>query len=1037
MTVPLRKVSGYVLNQVSTCSRLARWAATFVRALSVTLLLASAALAQSNEPKQVLILMQEDLSWPLFRRIDENIRATLQRGSPEGILIYSEHMDRIHFPDPAIQAQRTEWIKRKFANSKLDLIIGVGDVPLDVFPSAPLVYLSPNPVESLPASMAWHKESSCIRVELGAKKTLEAALRFQPNARQVLVIGGSSPSETALLDQVREQIAGFSNRLQITYLTNLGLSEIRKRVRTLGADSIVLFVTLGRDAVGHPLISADVVSKVAAESGAPVYALLDTHLGSGAVGGYIIRFAEMGTRAGEMGLRFLAGEHPEDELASSGYIFDERQLQRWKISEMSLPAGSAIVNRQPNVWRVYRWYILGIISLCVAQALLILGLLRHRAKRKKVEASLAASLTFEHLLSDLSTTFINLPDSQVVATIENSLGRIAQFLRIERITIHEYSRELGVLTPAISWCEWGTEPAPVVLNADKLPWWSDTLNRGESIFVSDLETLPDEASQEREYLRRIHTISIATIALKAGHDFFGCVSFISTKHKITWTDELKKQLKLVGEIVSNALERKSAREAQSRHDLIFESSDDAIISENLDGTILSWNASAERLFGYTRAEAVGQSTRLIIPEELWAEEGKILERTRAGERIEHYETTRVTKRDQKLDLSLTISPLRDSTGAVVGSSIIARDITERKHAVQVLRESEERFRLVANTAPVLIWMAGTDKLCTFFNQNWLNFTGRALTEELGSGWASGVHPDDLGQCLETYSAAFDSRRQFEMEYRLRRFDGVYRWLVDLGVPRFESDGTFCGYVGSCVDITERKTSEESLHQLTGRLIRAQEEERARIARELHDDFSQRLALLSIGLGQLWKKLPESEHEERASIVEMLRGLKEISTDIHSLSHELHSSKLEHVGLVPALQGLCREISEKHHVAVHFLESGLPPNLSKDVALCLFRVAQEALANVVKHSEANEAKLELESDAEGVSLRISDSGSGFDPQNRINAMGLGLIGMSERLRLAGGKLTVNSEVGRGTEVFAEVPISVPANEFRVMTHAAGD
>ena len=108
-----------------------------------------------------------------------------------------------------------------------------------------------------------------------------------------------------------------------------------------------------------------------------------------------------------------------------------------------------------------------------------------------------------------------------------------------------------------------------------------------------------------------------------------------------------------------------------------------------------------------------------------------------------------------------------------------------------------------------------------------------------------------------------------------------------------------------------------------------------------------------------------------------------------------------------------------------------------MALCLFRVAQEALANVVKHSEANEAKLELESDAKGVSLRISDSGSGFDPQNRINAMGLGLIGMSERLRLAGGKLTVNSEVGRGTEVFAEVPISVPANEFRVMTHAAGD
>jgi len=260
-------------------------------------------------------------------------------------------------------------------------------------------------------------------------------------------------------------------------------------------------------------------------------------------------------------------------------------------------------------------------------------------------------------------------------------------------------------------------------------------------------------------------------------------------------------------------------------------------------------------------------------------------------------------------------------------------------------------------------------------------------------------------CRRHYSASFDARVEFELEYRLRRFDGEYRWLVDFGVPRFESDGTFLGYVGSCIDITDRKTSEESLHTLTGRLISAQEEERARIARELHDDFSQRLALLGIGLGQLWKKLSPQEVEQRQSVLEMLRGTKEMSSDLHTLSHQLHSSKLEHVGLVPALHGLCRDFSEKYKIEVLFTECEFPIDVPKDVALCLFRVAQEALGNAVKHSGAREAQVEIRSNASGISLRIFDQGKGFDPAMKNPAAGIGLIGMSERLRLVGGRLLV--------------------------------
>jgi signal transduction histidine kinase len=275
-----------------------------------------------------------------------------------------------------------------------------------------------------------------------------------------------------------------------------------------------------------------------------------------------------------------------------------------------------------------------------------------------------------------------------------------------------------------------------------------------------------------------------------------------------------------------------------------------------------------------------------------------------------------------------------------------------------------------------------------------------------------------------------------MEYRLRRFDGEYRWIVDFGVPRFESDATFRGYIGSCVDITDRKCAEESLHSLTGRLIAAQEEERARIARELHDDFSQRLALISIGLGQLWKRLPESEVEERASVQEMLQGTKEMSSDLHSLSHQLHSSKLEHVGLIPALNGFCKEIGQKYKLVIKYSHTEVPSDISKDVALCLFRVAQEALGNVAKHSGTEQAQVELRADVSRITLRVSDHGRGFDPRVQNSAAGIGMIGMSERLRLVGGKLLLKSEPNRGTEILAEVPLAASANETQHRAQTAG-
>jgi PAS domain S-box-containing protein len=352
---------------------------------------------------------------------------------------------------------------------------------------------------------------------------------------------------------------------------------------------------------------------------------------------------------------------------------------------------------------------------------------------------------------------------------------------------------------------------------------------------------------------------------------------------------------------------------------------------------------------------------------------------------------------------------------------------KRKRAEISLREGERRFRLVANSAPVMIWMSGADKLCTFFSQGWLNFTGRPLEHELGSGWASSVHQDDLKGCLEVYSQAFDGRVDFEMEYRLRRHDGQYRWVNDIGVPRFGADGMFQGYIGSCLDITDRKQSEEALRDMSGRLITAHEEERARIARDLHDDLSQRMALLEIELQEFEQQTPKLSSAAKDHLHNIGEIAREVSTDIHDLSHELHPSKLDTLGLVAATAGFCREFSRQRGIRIHFVHHQVDQRITKEVSLCIFRIAQEALRNVVKHSGAEEASVELSGYSDSIDLCVSDTGAGFDPKSIKATEGIGLIGMRERLRLVGGHLSIESEPSRGTSIRAQIPISTSSEQ----------
>jgi PAS domain S-box-containing protein len=629
----------------------------------------------------------------------------------------------------------------------------------------------------------------------------------------------------------------------------------------------------------------------------------------------------------------------------------------------------------------------------------------------------------------------------------------------------------------------------------------------------------------------------------------GCV------HKESAGTDLIRAIEVVlagGRFVSSGREfSRVPLDLQSRLAAIVDSSDDAIVSQNLSGVIESWNSGAQRIFGYTEQEMLGQPITVIIPPRLRGEEREVLRRLQVGERIAQYETRRVTKDIRTIDVSITTLPVRDPEDRITGSATIIRDITEKKRieaalreseelfrlamhnvaaglytldpqglvtymnpaaesmlgwklgelhgrdmhdvihyrhpdgtpfpasacpalqtledgvavqeredvfirrngdflpvvysasplkrrgktvgmvvgfrddtlrreAERAIRESEERFRMVANAAPVMIWMSGPDKLCTYVNQGWLEFTGRSIEAELGNGWTDGIHPEDAEGCFQTYSRAFDQQKPFQMEYRCKRYDGEERWLLSRGVPRFSADGSLAGYIGSVTDVTERKQAEDVLSRMSQRLLEAQEEERRRVARELHDDISQQISLMLLGLERcrIQPALLTDAGEGVAGIIQQAANL---GRDVRALSHQLHSSNLDYLGLAEAASGFCREISAQHKVQVVLHSENVDMDLSRDVSLCLFRVLQEAIQNAIKHSRTRSFHVTLVGGPHEIQLTVLDSGIGFNPEEAIKKGGLGLTSMRERLKLVNGKVFIESQLGLGTTVHARVPL----------------
>lgn len=312
---------------------------------------------------------------------------------------------------------------------------------------------------------------------------------------------------------------------------------------------------------------------------------------------------------------------------------------------------------------------------------------------------------------------------------------------------------------------------------------------------------------------------------------------------------------------------------------IVECSDDAIVSKKLDGTVLSWNRAAERIFGWTAEEMVGASIRRLIPPERQAEEDAILASVTAGERVPTFETVRQCKDGSAVFVTLTVSPVRDASGRVVAASHISRDLTEHKRVAQALADSEWRFRLMADNISQLAWIAAGDGTVTWFNRRWRDYTGADAAETARSGWQQVVHPDHLARAEDKFVAAAAAGVAWEDILQLRGADGTYRWFLSQAQPLIGPDGRASAWFGTNTDITQQREAERRIellmlevnHRAKNMLAMIQSLARRTLSGggAQHHDFvnrlEQRIASLvasqDLLVSRAWQKIPLGELAE--------------------------------------------------------------------------------------------------------------------------------------------------------------------------------
>jgi PAS domain S-box-containing protein len=499
------------------------------------------------------------------------------------------------------------------------------------------------------------------------------------------------------------------------------------------------------------------------------------------------------------------------------------------------------------------------------------------------------------------------------------------------------------------------------------------------------------------------------------------------------------------------LAQEELQKQTSRLDQLFEQAPEAVAVLSTDDCIVRVNKEFTRMFGYEPDEVLRRPVNdLIVPE---AQIGGSLAFTRLlkqGGRVE-VETVRRRKDGTEIDVSLLAISVRTASGEHVLNYAIYRDITERKRAEERLRESEARFQAMADTAPVLIWMTGTDGLCNYFNKPWLEFTGRTMEQEVGIGWTEGVHPDDVQGCFDGFLPPFHARKPFRMEYRLRRADGEYRWVIESGIPRYTGAGEFAGYIGSNIDITDLKRAEaerQRLRQLEIDLahinrVSMMGELAASLAHELKQPIAAAVMDARSCLRWLRRDTPDVAEgcEAALRMINDATRAAEVIDRVRSLYRRDTSDRerLDVNEIVREMIILLRDNADRNSISIRTeLDSGLPLITAdrvqlQQVLMNLILNGIEAMKDVngdliITSKRTAEAQLLISVSDSGVGLPVGEADRIFDAffTTKVQGTGMGLSISRRIIECHGGSLWACANPGRGATFQFTLPTDVAAS-----------
>ena len=666
----------------------------------------------------------------------------------------------------------------------------------------------------------------------------------------------------------------------------------------------------------------------------------------------------------------------------------------------------------------------------------VVMLLDRRDSYQKLEER----IRFESFISDISARFVNIRPDQVDGEIERALQEVLEIIQADRCALLGISpggRSIYVTHAAYAE---GIKQFPGDMDlAELFPWSLERLIRqGKYIVISGTADVPPEAETDLQSWKKMDVQSSLTIPLFMEGKLSALIVFNSLNQEFSWTEVYIRRLRLLGEIFVNALERRRNEQllqgGEARLAAAIDIASLGFYEMDKDYRFSFLDERGRQILGMAPMnEAQGRDYWLahIHPDDLprvSAMSRKVLE-----EGSDHFSGEyRYIHPERGMIWLYHLSRVleRNDAGRAVRVIGVFQDITERKQKDVSLQETMERYRAMIEAYDGLIYICSQDYRVEYMNQRLIERTGHNAVGELCYRVLhdlDAVCPWCVNQQVfrgETVRWEMQSPKDFH-------------WYYIVNTPIQHADGTLSKQA-MILDITERKKIEEKLlkrkaelknsqkdlQRLAGSLIAVKEEELRRLSRELHDDLTQRLAVLAIEAGKLelyLDTMQQNPAEPLRNISRIKEQLINVSEDVHRISRQLHPNILDDLGLVRAIESECAALRQRENIDIVLQQKNIPERMPKDISLCLYRIIQEGLKNSISHSRADKCNVWLRASDERIFLTIKDEGVGFDPAEVRSKPGLGLSSMRERVQLVGGDFSIDSSPGNGTAITVILPL----------------